>query len=281
MYDVKNFEIDSINKFKKDAMLRGDKVLEFCNYGDVVYDMDNFDFTKVTGAKLIIGNSVVPLEKTTTWAGLLRSVNKSLEGWKTGMYEITFNTIIKDVVETYGLSMNYNFSMELYTDDSFIKSSVYKSNQNHKLEVLNGKYICAVYSGEVVVVLNALVGAASKNVENDKVTLLVSYKKRINDVVVNKGEKLCKRLNEQVEKITAGMNKEQLKEFNKSYVEMLRERLEGDYVDKETGEKFMIMVEDEDDKIDRFDMLRLKQIVGSIRRELDYIEVILEGMEGE
>lgn len=179
MDEETNVEIDVINKFKKDAQLRGDKVLEFCNYGKVVFDTEGFNFTKVTGAKLIIGGRVTPLEKTTTWAALLRSVNKATDiGKHNDVYEECFNDTIRDVVETYGLGMNHNFSMELYTDDSYINSSLYRNNQNHKLEVVNGKYICAVYSGEVVVVLNALIMSMGLDGYDDRVTLLVSYKRR-------------------------------------------------------------------------------------------------------
>ncbi len=179
MDEETNVEIDVINKFKKDAQLRGDRVLEFCNYGKVVFDTEGFNFTKVTSAKLIMGGKIVPLEKTTTWAGLLRSVNKATDvGKHNDVYEECFNDIIRDVVETYGLGMNHNFSMELYTDDSYINSSLYRSNQNHKLEVVNGKYICAVYSGEVVVVLNALIMSMGLDGYDDRVTLLVSYKRR-------------------------------------------------------------------------------------------------------
>lgn len=175
---MENVEINVIQKFKDDAKMRGDKVLEFCNYGKVMFDIEGFDFTKVTNAKLILGGKIIPLEKISTWASLLRSVNEALKDWKNGAYEETFNSIIENVVDTYGLVMNHNFSMELFEDDSYINSNLYKNNKNHKLEVLDGKYICAVYSGEVVVVLNALVMAASVDGNNDKATLLVSYKKR-------------------------------------------------------------------------------------------------------
>lgn len=176
---MENVEVNTIDKFKKDAQLRGDKVLEFCNYGDVVFDIDGFNFTKVTGAKLIMGGKITPLEKTTTWAGLLRSVNTATDvGKHNDVYEDCFNDTIKNVVETYGLGMNHNFSMKLFEDDSYINSSLYRSNQNHKLEVVNGKYICAVYSGEVVVVLNALIMSMGLDGDDDKVTLLVSYKRR-------------------------------------------------------------------------------------------------------
>ena len=77
--------------------------------------------------------------------------------------------------------MNQNFSMTLFEDDSFIKSSIYRNNQNHALEVWRDKKICAVYAGEVVVVLNALIDSSGNTETDGGVTLLVSYRRRDED----------------------------------------------------------------------------------------------------
>ena len=71
--------------------------------------------------------------------------------------------------------------MTLFEDDSFIKSSIYRNNQNHALEVWRDKKICAVYAGEVVVVLNALIDSSGNTETDGGVTLLVSYRRRDED----------------------------------------------------------------------------------------------------
>ena len=169
-----------VENFIKDAEKRGDKVLKFSDRGDVVYDTEGFDHTRITDAILIIDGKIVPLEKTTTWAALLRSVNAATKKQrdKEDVAEECFNMTIAEVTEKFGLGMNQNFSMTLFDDDSFIKSSVYKNNQNHALDVWRGKKICAVYAGEVVVVLNALIASSGSTETDGGVTLLVSYRKR-------------------------------------------------------------------------------------------------------
>lgn len=169
-----------LENFMKKAEKRGDKVLKFSDKGDVVYDIEGFDHTRITDAILIMDGKIVPLEKTTTWAALLRSVNAATKEQrdKEDIAEECFNMTIAEVVDKFGLGMNQNFSMTLFDDDSFIKSSVYKNNQNHALDVWRGKKICAVYAGEVVVVLNALIASSGSTETDGGVTLLVSYRKR-------------------------------------------------------------------------------------------------------
>lgn len=169
-----------VENFIKDAEKRGDKVLKFSDRGDVVYDTEGFDHTRITDAILIMDGKIVPLEKTTTWAALLRSVNAATKKQrdKEDVAEECFNMTIAEVTEKFGLGMNQNFSMTLFDDDSFIKSSVYKNNQNHALDVWRGKKICAVYAGEVVVVLNALIASSGSTETDGGVTLLVSYRRR-------------------------------------------------------------------------------------------------------
>jgi hypothetical protein len=174
-----NGDIFSIEKFMRDAKFRGDKVLHFNTHGDVIFDMEGFNFAKITDVKLLRDGIVIPLEKTTTWASLLRSVNNALKEGRDNIdvFEECFNGTIYEVVDKYGLGMNKNFSMTLFDDDSFIKSSLYLNNENHALEVWRGKKICAVYTGEVVVVLNALIAASANPDTDEKIELFVSYRK--------------------------------------------------------------------------------------------------------
>lgn len=175
-----NIEINVKENFIKNAKERGDRVLVFSDKGDVVFDTEGFDHTRITDAKLIIEGKIVPLERITTWAGLLRSVNSATKEQrdKEDIAEECFNSTIAEVVDKFDLGMNQNFSMTLFDDDSFIKSSVYKNNQNHVLKVWRDKKICAVYAGEVVVVLNALIASSGSTETDGGVTLLVSYRRR-------------------------------------------------------------------------------------------------------
>ena len=175
-----NIEINVKENFIKNAKERGDRVLVFSDKGDVVFDTEGFDHTRITDAKLIVEGKIVPLERITTWAGLLRSVNRATKKQrdKEDVAEECFNGTIAEVVDTFDLGMNQNFSMTLFEDDSFIKSSIYRNNQNHALEVWRDKKICAVYAGEVVVVLNALIASSGSTETDGGVTLLVSYRRR-------------------------------------------------------------------------------------------------------
>lgn len=140
------------------------------------FNTSGYNFTKIRDAKLIVNGKEIPLEKTTTWASLLRSVNNATKPYR--QYEgcqNEFNKCIKETVDFYRLAMNHNFSMELFEDDSWMNSSVYLNNQNHALEVFDGKKICAVYSGEVVVVLIALITCCNKE---DAVELSVIYDRK-------------------------------------------------------------------------------------------------------
>ena len=178
-----NIEINVKENFIKNAEERGDRVLVFSDKGDVVFDTEGFDHTRITDAKLIVEGKIVPLERITTWAGLLRSVNSATKKQrdKEDVAEECFNGTIAEVVDTFDLGMNQNFSMTLFEDDSFIKSSIYRNNQNHALEVWRDKKICAVYAGEVVVVLNALIASSGNTEADGGVTLLVSYRRRDED----------------------------------------------------------------------------------------------------
>lgn len=176
-----NGDIFSKEKFITDTEERGDKFLHFSNHGDFEFDTDGFDNTKITDAKFLVDGVVYPLEKISTWAGLLRSVNNEVKKYRKNtdsIFEECFNDAIRGTIEKYGLGMNSNFSTKLFDDDSFIKSSIYLNNENHALEVWNGKKICAVYAGEVVVVLNALIASAGNPETDETIELLVSYKKR-------------------------------------------------------------------------------------------------------
>lgn len=135
-------------------------------------DMDGYNYTKVLGLKCFCGNREKLIRKQpTTWASLAREVvnsfsyeiEKAVED-NCEAFEKRFNTALKEVIGVWGGKTNMSFSEELFTVPTHIKSVVYKNNQNSMLEIFRTpmgepRYITAVYSGEVVWVLYALITA--------------------------------------------------------------------------------------------------------------------------
>lgn len=158
---MSNNEMYRVTKLTKAALNDGHFIL--LGYDPIFYDGQYMENTKPIDAILIINKKIVPLDKINTWAGLLRSVNEAIKPYKTINKEFdkknSFEKSISSFISEFNLTMNKNFSEKLFDDDSYINSSVYLNNQNHKLEVFDygkNKYICAVYPTEVIVVLNAL-----------------------------------------------------------------------------------------------------------------------------
>lgn len=77
------------------------------------------------------------------------------------LFETTFNRNLNVLLNTLQIIPNASFSKTIFEDDSFMVSSLYKNNQNHKLKLyeIDGveKYICAVYIDEIIWVMYTLV----------------------------------------------------------------------------------------------------------------------------
>lgn len=142
--------------------------------GEFTYDTVNgYNHTKVLDLTINKGDEQLPLpEQPTTWASLLRLTIRVLEEYIQGevdadesTFRDRFNFALRSVIETNGLKSNTSFSEELFTEPTHIKSNVYRNNKNSMCKIYDipdsteSKYITAVYSGEVVWVLNALVYA--------------------------------------------------------------------------------------------------------------------------
>lgn len=122
-------------------------------------------------------------EKVKNWADLIRKVIPVLrpkidEVSAKCDFETIFNNAIKEIMENNDFKVDNNFSKVLYQDDSYITSERYKKSTNHKIQIMtNAKgeelYICAVYTCEVEIVLQALIDSLSTyyNIE-----ILVDYK---------------------------------------------------------------------------------------------------------
>lgn len=154
-----------IARFEKNSN-EGDNHLIELSFDSLIYNGQYMEKTKPVDALLIIDERIVPLNRVTTWAKLLRDVNETVKPYHS--YDKVIDEVddktwfehnISDFIKENNLGMNGNFSETLFDDDSYINSKLYLSNQNHKLEVFdygNNRHICAVYPTEVIVVLYAL-----------------------------------------------------------------------------------------------------------------------------
>lgn len=78
------------------------------------------------------------------------------------LFEQEFNVTLQKLIFNLGIEPNANFSTQLFADDGFMNSSLYKNNENHLLELFDGpegsnKYICAVYIDEIIWVMKTIV----------------------------------------------------------------------------------------------------------------------------
>lgn len=93
-------------------------------------------------------------------------------------FETLFNNAIDDITKIIDFKFDNNFSKELYTRDDFITSSIYKKNINHKIYIMTNEqgerlHICAVYTCEIMCLLQAMIKVISKiyNIE-----IIIQYK---------------------------------------------------------------------------------------------------------
>lgn len=148
------------------------------------FDIEGYNYTKVLGLKCFCGNKQKLVRRQpTTWASLAREVINSFSyeieqvtenNWEA--FETKFNIALGNMILSWGGKTNTSFSEKLFTEPIHIRSNVYKNNQNSMLEIFRTpmgepKYITAVYSGEVVWVLNALITA----LEDYDVSIEIEY----------------------------------------------------------------------------------------------------------
>lgn len=112
-------------------------------------------------------NDILVIERH-QWSKVLDTVVTELKSYieacvENGDFETVFNTKLNDILEYTGIYPNVSFSRTLFKDTSFIKSSLYKTNKNHKLELYNdptgtqNNCICAVFIDEIIWVMKALI----------------------------------------------------------------------------------------------------------------------------
>lgn len=142
---------------------------------DYVFSKDCFNHTKVLGLKCYCEQDMkVVRNQPTTWASLIREIINSFSyeierevEYNPERFEEKFNTALLETIKKCNGKPNASFTTEIFTNPTHLKSNVYRNNQNSMLELYQHpetgehRYITAVYSGEVVWVINALMTALS------------------------------------------------------------------------------------------------------------------------
>ena len=212
----------------------------------------------------------LPKVDVTTWAGLLRGVVQDLQANinKTENFEEKFNNIMTDVFKTNGFQFNTNFSQTLFEDDSFITSTVYRNNQNHKLEVCKGKYICAVYTSEVITVINGIVKAIGGDCE-----VIITYEIRKGNIR-NDFIDLSKNINDLLDSVPDN----EKKEVSREVVKMLKDNLDGRCFEDEDGFRFIFEIHDEtqDRILEERHFKGICNTISNIKKQIEQIEAILK-----
>lgn len=189
--------------------LRGTKAINLEDMSNTDEEYDN----RESWGELLLSAHDRPMTgvAVTTWSSLVRNaldlmrpqINDVLSKFGSEqfreVYEICLNRLF---TEDSMIKANSNFVKRLYTDTEetdLIRSTVYLSNKNHMLEIFTDEngvkwYACAVYTGEIIWVLEALLDTIyamyqdAGDVEISKLphhTMVVSYISRneIPDVV--------------------------------------------------------------------------------------------------
>lgn len=127
-----------------------------------------FRNTKVEKFSIYKDNLIQYTNLCTNWAQMLREIRdyfrELLEDLGNNKpFEALFNQELNRQLDDLDIKANANFSRQIFTDDSYLTSSLYRNNKNHRLvlykdnETGESKCICAVYIDEVIWVLNTMI----------------------------------------------------------------------------------------------------------------------------
>lgn len=133
-----------------------------------MWEEGGFRATKVEKVCIYKDNLIQYTDLCTTWSKILRTVRDYFRDLLEDLgnnkpFEAVFNMELDRLLDDLGIRENANFSRSIFTDDSYMNSSVYKNNKNHRLvlykdnETGESKCICAVYIDEVIWVINTLI----------------------------------------------------------------------------------------------------------------------------
>jgi hypothetical protein len=126
-----------------------------------------YHHSKVIGAEVYVNGEKKNVKRPTTWASVYLNIANVLVEYtnKCSNFETDFNEEMDKFLKHYGFGHNASFSPRLYTDEtsSFIRSCIYAGSKTRQFKIWKDKKICAVYSGEIVWVLNVLAFALGRN----------------------------------------------------------------------------------------------------------------------
>ena len=146
--------------------LRGTKAL-------VLEDMSNTDNRTSWGELLLSAHDRPMGINVTTWSSLIRNAVDVLKPQISFVcsvfsdadeFKATFNDAVKNICEEIDFKLNSNCPRRLFKEaeeTDLIHSTVYMSNKNHFIPIITDENgivwgFCAVYTGEVIVMLEAL-----------------------------------------------------------------------------------------------------------------------------
>ena len=146
------------------------------------YSFRDFDSIEEWGEAKGFPNYCSPTN-VTTWSSALRNLIDSLRDKiisarnmlaDTAEFRAYYEEALNNLLNEGEMRPNSNFVRRLYKEaeeDDLIRSSVYKNNKNHMIKIITDEdgidwYACAVYTGEIIWVLEALVDTI-KNINKD------------------------------------------------------------------------------------------------------------------
>lgn len=116
--------------------------------------------------------SAIKQIEVTTWSSLVRNAIDTLKEQleRTNLiinsdeFKATFESCLNDILTRQSFKLNYNCPKRLYKETEetdLIKSSVYMNNKNHFIPIITDEEgivwgLCAVYTGEIIIMLEAL-----------------------------------------------------------------------------------------------------------------------------
>lgn len=163
--------------------------------------VNGYNHTKVLELTINKGDEQLPIpSQPTTWASLLRTTVRTLQDYIDAevqadeqKFRKNFNQALQRTLLVNQLKSNTSFSEELFREPEHIRSSVYRNNKNSVCKIYNipdstiSMYITAVYTDEVVWVLNALTTALS----DFDISIVVRYINRADLVNLMQDDEGC------------------------------------------------------------------------------------------
>ena len=150
--------------------LKGTKALKV----ETMCNTDNeYDNRQTWGELLVSAHGSKQYANVTTWSSLIRSTIEILRPTLNYVFSIapdsddiclTFKACLENVCERAGVRLNSNCPKRLFKESEeleIIKSPVYLNNKNHMIKVFTdedgiGWYLCAVYTDEIVIMIETL-----------------------------------------------------------------------------------------------------------------------------